>query len=76
MISDKPVRFVVNTHSHPDHTSGNANFAKMGAIILAPDNLRKEMMRPAGPNAPPVPAAALPLITYTSPVTLHIDAKR
>ncbi len=39
-VSDKPVRFLVNTHVHGDHTGGNANFGKMGVTILARPQLR------------------------------------
>ena len=39
-ISDKPIRFMVNTHVHGDHTGGNENFAKMGVTIFARDELR------------------------------------
>src|SRR5580693_10782508 len=39
-ISDKPIRFMVNTHVHGDHTGGNENFAKMGATIFSRDELR------------------------------------
>lgn len=74
-ISDGPIRFVVNTHSHGDHTGGNENFAKMGAILIGHENLRKEMSQGGGPNAPPAPLAALPIITYDSQLTLHINGE-
>jgi cyclase len=73
-ISDGPIRFVVNTHSHTDHTGGNENFAKMGAVLIAQDNLRKEIMQ-TGPNAAPVPAGALPLMTYDNQFTLYINGE-
>src|ERR1700721_2375950 len=63
-ISDKPVRFMVNTHVHGDHTGGNENFAKMGATIFARDELRWRLAHPSpGANGAPgvaAPAAALP----------------
>ena len=42
-VSDKPVRFVVNTHWHGDHTGGNETSAKAGVLIVAHDNVRKRM---------------------------------
>src|SRR6202000_165575 len=42
-ITDKPVRFVINTHYHGDHTGGNANFAKDGSTLIAQDNVRKRL---------------------------------
>ena len=78
-ITDRPVRFIVNTHVHPDHTGGNENFAKMGAVILSRDELRDRLAHPApGPNgAPgtPAPAAALPMITYRGSVTFHMNGE-
>lgn len=70
-ISDRPIRFLVNTHVHGDHTGGNENLGKMGVTILARDQLRARLEAPAtGPKAPP---AALPLITYRGPVTFHMN---
>lgn len=43
-ISDKPVEFLVNTHFHPDHTGGNANMAKNGAVIIAQENVLERLM--------------------------------
>jgi len=50
-VSDGRIRFLVNTHHHPDHTSGDANFAKMGVAILSRDELRAHLA--AGNNPPP-----------------------
>src|SRR5712691_1673708 len=68
-ISSEPIRFLVNTHLHGDHTAGNANFVKMGAMLLAREELREEMARPpaAPANGNPAPArdpARLPVVTY------------
>ncbi|WP_051378636.1 MBL fold metallo-hydrolase [Derxia gummosa] len=78
-ISDKPVRYLVNTHVHGDHTGGNENFAKLGATLLSRDQLRERLARPNpaadGTPGKPAPAGALPAITYDGPVTLHIDGE-
>ena len=42
-VSDKPIRFLVNTHMHPDHTGGNENFGKMGTLIFGHENVRTQM---------------------------------
>ena len=65
-ISPEPIRFLVNTHVHPDHTAGNANFVKMGALLFAREELREELMRPPGRggNAPAGDPARLPVVTY------------
>ncbi len=81
-ISDKPVRFVLNTHSHADHVQNNANLAKQGAIIISHPNTRLAMAQqakataPANPNAPaPVPAAGWPVVTSAEPMTLHFNGE-
>jgi cyclase len=78
-ISSQPIRFMVNTHVHPDHTGGNENFAKMGATIFSRDELRWRLAHPApGANGAPgvaAPAAALPVVTYEGPVTIHMDGE-
>jgi cyclase len=78
-ISDKPIRFMVNTHVHGDHTGGNENFAKMGVTILSRDELRFRLAHPSpganGAPGTPAPAVALPVITYEGPVTIHMDGE-
>src|SRR5262249_18660255 len=73
-ISSSPIKFVVNTHVHGDHTGGNENLGKMGAVIFSRDQLQSRLPRPAG-NAAPAPAAALPMITYDGPVTIHMNGE-
>jgi len=58
-ISSEPIRFLVNTHVHVDHTGGDANFVKLGAVLFAREELREEMSRAAGGDP-----ARLPAITY------------
>ena len=78
-FSPGPIRFLVNTHVHGDHTGGNENLAKLGATIFARDELRDRLAHPApaanGTPGVPVPAAALPIVTYRGPVTFHMDGE-
>jgi cyclase len=75
-ISAAPIRYLVNTHIHRDHTAGNANFAKMGALILAREELRDGMVRISkSPNAGANPLsdpAGFPVITYGMGTPLKI----
>ena len=73
-ISPAPIRFVVNTHVHGDHTGGNENLAKLGATIFSRDQLRARLANPGG-TAQPAPAAALPVVTYDGPVTVHMNGE-
>jgi cyclase len=78
-IDSGPIRFLVNTHIHGDHTAGNATFAKQGAVLLAREELREGMARQPQP-APPAPArdpARLPLLTYGmgDPVRLRMNGE-
>src|ERR1043166_6397919 len=62
-ISDRPVRFLIHTHVHGDHTGGNENLGKMGVTILAREQLRGRLLKPApganGAATPPSPPPAL-----------------
>ena len=77
-LTRKPVRFIVNTHWHFDHTGGNENFANAGAIIVAHDNVRKRMnseqfIEFLRMTEKPAPRAALPVVTFAAGLTLHLN---
>jgi glyoxylase-like metal-dependent hydrolase (beta-lactamase superfamily II) len=76
-ISPAPIRYLVNTHVHIDHTGGDANFVKMGAVLLAREELRQEMLRPAGNGAATRDPAGLPVVTYGmgEPVKIHMNGE-
>ena len=70
-VSDQPIKVLVNTHVHGDHTGGNEHFGKMGATIIARPMLRQRLIKPnpprgGRPRAGPAPAAA----------TAHLHARR
>jgi glyoxylase-like metal-dependent hydrolase (beta-lactamase superfamily II) len=73
----KPIRFVVNTHWHGDHVGGNEKLGQAGAVILAQDNVRRRMsamqFMSAVDTVPPSPPRALPIVTFTDSVTLHVN---
>jgi glyoxylase-like metal-dependent hydrolase (beta-lactamase superfamily II) len=74
-VTDQPIRFVLNTHWHGDHTGGNENFGKAGAMIVAHENVRKRLDPENFPEmierSAQQPPAALPVITFTDAVTFH-----
>jgi len=79
-ISDKPIRFLFNTHFHGDHTGGNENFGKAGVAIVAHDNVRKRLSTEQynaifDRKTPPSPAEALPIVTFNDSVTFHIGGE-
>ena len=82
-ITDKPVRFVINTHYHGDHTGGNAPFANAGSTVIAQDNVRKRMASggTAGNggsikmDVKPTEKEALPIITFEHDVTVHLNGE-
>jgi hypothetical protein len=71
-ISSRPIRFLVNTHLHGDHTGGNQAMARLGAVLISHENMRKQM---AAQTANPPSAAALPALTYTDRIRLHFDGE-
>ncbi|MFN8581556.1 MAG: MBL fold metallo-hydrolase [Gemmatimonadaceae bacterium] len=79
-LTPKPIRFVVNTHWHGDHTGGNQQMGEAGAVIVAHENVRKRMsveqaMTRNGTTTkvPASPYVALPVLTFTQDVTLHLN---
>ena len=78
-ISTGPIRYMVNTHVHGDHTGGNENFGKMGVTIFARQELRDRLMHPApaanGTPVPPTQPVGLPVVTYSGPLTFHMDGE-
>jgi cyclase len=80
-LSAAPIRFLVNTHIHRDHTAGNAKFARMGATVFAREELREGMetaTRLAGANpAPASDPAGIPVVTYGmgGPVRFHMNGE-
>jgi cyclase len=73
-LSNKPVRLLVNTHVHGDHTGGNENFGKMGIDIVAHDNVRVRLARGVNGGAPS-PAVAMPVMTYGDAMTVHLNGE-
>jgi glyoxylase-like metal-dependent hydrolase (beta-lactamase superfamily II) len=79
-LSPSPIKLLVNTHVHGDHTGGNENFAKLGVTIMGRPELREQLLnpRPAPGNGqvPPVaPAAALPVVMYDAPMTVLLNGE-
>ena len=82
-ITDKPVRFIINTHYHGDHTGGNEAFSNAGSTVIAQENVRKRLQSggTAGNGGSikmenkPASTAALPIITFENDVTVHLNGE-
>ena len=79
-LTDQPIRFLVNTHWHRDHTGGNENLGKQGVLIVAHDNVYARMSGDTGIAAfktvvPASPKAALPVITFNDNVTFRLNGE-
>jgi len=68
-VSDEPIRFLINTHMHPDHVGGNENFGKMGTLIFGHDNVRSQMAIAGYEQEPP-------LVTFSKDMSFHINGER
>lgn len=79
-ISNKPIRFVINTHYHADHTGGNEAIGKAGALIIAHENIHQRMSTEQVNNfmkstTPPYNEAALPVVTFNDRMSLHFNGE-
>ena len=77
-ISSEPIRFLVNTHWHFDHTGGNENFGEAGVVIVAHDEVYTRMstdqfIEALQRDVPASPPAALPVITFSDEATFHLN---
>ena len=77
-LTDQPVKFVLNTHWHGDHTGGNENLGKAGAIIIAYDKVRERMSteqfrKLIGGRTPPAADAALPMVTFNDRISFFMN---
>ncbi len=77
LITPKPVRFIINTHYHGDHTGGNEHFGKT-APIVAHENVRRRLASGTsrrGSTTPPAAPGALPVLTFDESVTIHLNGE-
>jgi glyoxylase-like metal-dependent hydrolase (beta-lactamase superfamily II) len=79
-LTSKPVRFVLNTHWHGDHTGGNKDLGESGTLIVAHENVRKRMsteqfLEAFGMKVPPSDPVALPVVTFSDSVTFHLNGE-
>lgn len=75
-ITDKPIKFVINTHWHPDHTGENENLGEAGALIISHDNVRKRLSTEQvsdffNRSVPPLSEKGLPIITFSDNITIY-----
>jgi cyclase len=77
-VTPAPVKFVLNTHWHFDHTGGNENMGKVGALLVAHDNVRRRMstdqfIEALNRREPASHRAALPVVTFTENISFHLN---
>lgn len=80
-LSDKPIRFAINTHYHGDHTGGNENLGRDGTVIVAHDNVRIRMaagtaIKAFNNTTPPQEGFALPVLTFNDQAALHLNGEQ
>jgi cyclase len=79
-VSKEPIRYLVNTHYHGDHTGGNEGFARDGAVVTAHENVAKRLSAGTtngltGAKTPPAPQGAIPTRTYAAEMTLQVGGR-
>jgi cyclase len=79
-VSKEPIRYLVNTHYHGDHTGGNEGFGKDGAVVTAHENVAKRLSAGTingltGAKTPPAPQGAIPSRTYATEMTLQVGGR-
>lgn len=79
-ITNKPIKFLLNTHWHGDHTGGNENMNNEGAIIVAHENVRKRMSvdqfnKERNRTTKASPKEALPIVTFTKDISFHMNGE-
>src|SRR5258708_16700711 len=79
-VSNQPIKYLIDTHFHGDHTGGNEPFAKDGAEVIAEANVKKRLAAGTtngltGVKTPPAPAGALPSKTYTRAFKIRLNAR-
>jgi glyoxylase-like metal-dependent hydrolase (beta-lactamase superfamily II) len=72
-VTSEPIRLLVDTHVHSDHSDGNESFAKMGAVVLAREEVRDRLARSTNGVEPP--RLSLPIATYSGPMTFHMNGE-
>ncbi|MBO6504637.1 MAG: MBL fold metallo-hydrolase [Kordiimonadaceae bacterium] len=80
-LSDKPIRFAINTHFHGDHTGGNENLGREGTVIVAHDNVRIRMaagsfIKAFNNRTEPQDGFALPTVTFNDQASLHLNGEQ
>jgi cyclase len=81
MVSEKPARFLINTHFHFDHAGGNATLGRGGTVIVAHDNVRKHLMTQQVVDVgvkiitEPTPSEGLPVVTFSDGVKFHVNGE-
>jgi glyoxylase-like metal-dependent hydrolase (beta-lactamase superfamily II) len=79
-VGGQKPKFLINTHFHADHTGGNENLGKAGTAIFSHDNVRERMtvetfIKAFNMRTPPRPKVALPVVTFSTDVTFHINGE-
>ena len=75
-VSDKPVRFLVNTHFHGDHTGGNPAMAETGTVIFPQENVRNRLQDVIAKETKKISEEALPVITFAEDLTFHFNGEK